>query len=64
MLGLVLVVACSSEPEPSAALLKMGYSREEALASVRVSVGMANTEQQVDALVAAMKRRVEELRAR
>ncbi|HEV2845791.1 MAG TPA: cysteine desulfurase family protein [Thermoanaerobaculia bacterium] len=55
--------ACSSGTvEPSKTLLAAGISREEALASLRVSFGITNTEQDVDAFLDALAREVAELR--
>lgn len=55
--------ACSSgRPEPSKALLAMGLPPEEALASIRVSLGLGNTAEEVDAFVAALEREVGALR--
>ncbi len=55
--------ACSSGVvEPSSSLLTMGFSEEEALSSLRVSVGMLNTLEEVDGLLAALERQVAELR--
>jgi cysteine desulfurase len=48
--------------EPSPALLAMGVSPEESIASVRVSVGLGNTPAEVDALLAALSREVAALR--
>ena len=48
--------ACSSgNPEPSPVLLKMGFSRTEAQASLRVSLGLSNTKDQVDRFVTQLK---------
>jgi len=48
--------AChSGRPQPSTALLAMGVSRAEALASLRISFGMTNSTEEVDALLAALK---------
>ncbi|MDI3257834.1 MAG: cysteine desulfurase family protein [Kyrpidia sp.] len=47
--------ACSaSEAEPSYILLAMGYSRDEALESLRISLGWTNTVEAVDELVDAL----------
>lgn len=47
--------AChDGKPSPSAALLAMGVSADEALASLRISFGMTNTTDEVDALLAAL----------
>lgn len=48
--------ACSSgRPMPSPALLAMGMAEDEALASLRVSMGITNTGNEVDELIAAMR---------
>lgn len=55
--------ACSSgSVEPSKTLLAAGISREEALSSLRVSFGIGNTTEEVDAFLAALAREVAELR--
>jgi cysteine desulfurase len=55
--------ACSSgSVEPSKTLLAMGISRQEALSSLRVSFGIANTLDQVDAFLDALAHEVAELR--
>ncbi|HTG35639.1 MAG TPA: cysteine desulfurase family protein [Thermoanaerobaculia bacterium] len=55
--------ACSSgSVEPSKTLLAMGISRQEALSSLRVSFGIANTQGDVDAFLDALAREVAELR--
>ena len=55
--------ACSSGTvEPSETLLAMGLTREEALASIRVSFGTRNTREEVEAFLAALRREVAELR--
>jgi len=55
--------ACSSgSVEPSKTLLAMGISRQEALSSLRVSFGIANTRDDVDAFLDALAREVAELR--
>lgn len=55
--------ACSSGTvEPSKTLLAAGISRDEALSSLRVSFGITNTEQDVDAFLDALAREVTELR--
>ena len=55
--------ACSAGAvEPSAALLAMGLSREEALASLRVSFGPTNSDDEVTALLATLDRQLAELR--
>ncbi len=45
----------AGKPQPSAVLLAMGLSEREALASLRISIGMTNTEAEVDALIAALR---------
>jgi cysteine desulfurase len=55
--------ACSSgSVEPSKTLLAAGFSREEALSSLRVSFGMTNRPEDVEAFLAALEREVAELR--
>jgi cysteine desulfurase len=55
--------ACSSgSVEPSKTLLAAGISREEALASLRVSFGIGNTFEEVDAFLGALAREVASLR--
>jgi cysteine desulfurase len=55
--------ACSSGTvEPSKTLLAIGLSPEEALSSLRVSFGIANTADEVDAFLDALEREVAELR--
>jgi cysteine desulfurase len=55
--------ACSSgSVEPSKTLLAVGISREEALCSLRVSFGITNTLDEVDAFLDALAREVAELR--
>jgi cysteine desulfurase len=55
--------ACSSgSVEPSKTLLAAGISREEALASLRVSFGIGNTMADVDAFLDALAREAAELR--
>jgi cysteine desulfurase len=55
--------ACSSgSVEPSKTLLAAGISRQEALSSLRVSFGIGNTEEDVDAFLAALVREAAELR--
>jgi cysteine desulfurase len=55
--------ACSSgSVEPSRTLLAAGISREEALSSLRVSFGITNTTEEVDAFRGALAREVAELR--
>ncbi len=48
--------------EPSDALLAMGLSRDEALASLRVSFGPTNSDQEVGAFLGALERHLAELR--
>ncbi|MEM7583141.1 MAG: cysteine desulfurase family protein [Acidobacteriota bacterium] len=56
--------AChAGEPQASAAVVATGVSAREALASLRVSFGMTNTPEDVTALLAALSRAVEPLRA-
>lgn len=55
--------ACSSgRPEPSPTLLAIGLPPEEALASLRISLGITNTEEEIDAFVEALQREVAALR--
>src|ERR1700710_925618 len=55
--------ACSSgSVEPSKTLLAAGISRDEALASLRVSFGIGNTVADVDAFLDALAREAAELR--
>jgi cysteine desulfurase len=55
--------ACSSgSVEPSKTLLAAGISREEALSSLRVSFGITNTADEVDAFLDALAREAAELR--
>ena len=55
--------ACSSgSVVPSKTLLAVGISREEALSSLRVSFGITNTADEVDAFLDALAREVAELR--
>ncbi|NCN42014.1 cysteine desulfurase [bacterium] len=55
--------ACSAgNPEPSPGLLAMGFSREEAQSSLRVSFGRGNTLVEVENFVASLKLIVERLR--
>ncbi len=57
--------AChSGQPQPSAALLAMGVSASEALASLRISFGMTNTDDDVEHFVSALVPAVETLRVR
>jgi cysteine desulfurase len=55
--------ACSSgRPEPSPTLLAIGLPPAEALASLRVSLGITNTAEEIDAFAAALGREVAALR--
>ena len=55
--------ACSSGTvEPSGTLWAMGVSREEALSSIRVSFGRANSSAEIDGFLEALRQQVEELR--
>jgi cysteine desulfurase len=55
--------ACASGTvEPSASLLAMGFSAEEALSSLRVSFGLTNTTAEVDRFLAALGEQVAALR--
>jgi len=55
--------ACSSGAvEPSKTLLAMGLSADEALSSLRISFGPANTPEEVDAFLEALDREVAALR--
>jgi cysteine desulfurase len=55
--------ACASGAvEPSPTLLALGMPPDEALGSIRVSVGMTNTAAEVDDLLAALEREVAALR--
>lgn len=55
--------ACSTgEPEPSHVLLAMGLSRREAQGSIRLSLGRATRDEDVDATVAALAETVQQLR--
>lgn len=54
--GVAAGAACSSaNPEPSATLLAMGVAPEIARGAVRFSLGVANTAQQVDEFLTAVK---------
>lgn len=56
--------ACSSgNPEPSPVLLAMGYSREEAQSSLRLSLGWGTTAEQIESFVVVLKQVVERLRS-
>ncbi len=55
--------AChAGRPQPSAAVVAMGASESEALASLRISFGMTNTLQEVSAFLPALAATVEGLR--
>lgn len=55
--------ACSSgNPEPSAALLSMGITRDEAQSSLRVSLGWHTTASDIDSFVVSLKDIVNRLR--
>ena len=55
--------AChSGKPKPSRALIRMGMAESEALASLRISFGMPNTEQEIDHLLAALAEGARNLR--
>jgi len=55
--------ACKSgRPEPSAALLAMGIDPDEALGSIRVSLGVSNTAEEVDAFLEVLGRELAALR--
>jgi cysteine desulfurase len=55
--------ACSSGTvEPSKTLLAIGLSQEEALSSLRVSFGMTNRPEEVEAFLTVLEREVAELR--
>lgn len=57
--------ACGSgSPKPSTTLVAMGLDDDEAIASLRISFGMTNTEDEVDRLLAALAAQVERLRRR
>jgi cysteine desulfurase len=56
--------ACSAgSPEPSAALLAMGYHRSEAQSSLRVSFGKNNTMPEVQRFIETLKQVIPHLRA-
>jgi len=55
--------ACSSaNPEPSHVLQAMGVSNELARGAVRISLGLANTEEQIEGLLVALQTTVAKLR--
>lgn len=54
--------ACKTgNPEPSGVLLAMGYSTEQALGSVRLTVGKDTTEADVEYAVIALQETVDRL---
>ena len=56
--------SCSSgATEPSHVLAAMGLARDEALASIRLSLGFASTDEDVDRALAVIPAAVERLRA-
>ncbi len=56
--------ACKTgDPEPSEALLALGLAREWALGSLRVTLGRATTEAEIERLLAVLPGLVEKLRA-
>lgn len=56
--------ACSSgNPEPSPVLLAMGLSREEAQASLRISLGWGTGREQIDRFIETLKAVVQRLRS-
>ncbi len=56
--------AChAGKPQPSAAVVAMGTSENEALSSLRISFGMTNTAQDVDAFLAELASNLEALHA-
>ena len=56
--------ACSSDSnEPSHVLLAMGIEEDVARGAVRVSIGMHNTAQQIEAFLLALKQEVQRLKA-
>ncbi|XWX04951.1 cysteine desulfurase family protein [Aggregatilineales bacterium SYSU G02658] len=56
--------ACKTgNPEPSSVLMAMGYEREQALGSLRVTVGLHTTEEDIDYAVESICQAVEALRA-
>lgn len=55
--------ACKTgNPEPSSVLMAMGYDREQALGSLRVTVGLHTTEEDIDYAVESICQAVEALR--
>jgi cysteine desulfurase len=56
--------ACTSaNPEPSHVLQAMGLSRDQAKASLRISLGRYNTEEEITTAISLIKNSVEKLRA-
>ncbi|GJM72420.1 hypothetical protein HMSSN036_46360 [Paenibacillus macerans] len=56
--------ACSSRrSEPSRVLLAMGRSPEAASSGIRISLGEEHHEQDIDALLAALKKSVQRLQS-
>ena len=62
--------ACSSgsacktgDPEPSGVLLALGLSREWALGSLRVTLGVASTPAEIDAFLAVLPGAIQRVRA-
>ena len=54
--------ACKTgNPEPSDVLLALGYPREQALGSLRLTVGMQTTEADIDYAVDTLAQTVEKL---
>lgn len=49
---------------PSHVLLAMGYTPEQAMGAMRISIGWNTTEEEVDAIIRAVRQRVRELRGR
>ncbi len=57
--------ACSTgHLTPSHVLLAMGYEPEQAMSALRISVGWNTSEDDVDTIILAVRRRVQELRGR
>jgi len=57
--------ACSAgQLKPSHVLLAMGYEPEAAIGSLRISIGWKTTEDEVDAVIRAVRLQVRELRGR
>lgn len=55
--------ACKTgNPEPSSILLAMGYTPEQAIGSLRLTVGRSTTEEDIDYAIAAVKKSVENIR--